>query len=276
MTRTLLFLILLSPTLATAQDEGKLFADFTVGAGWSVQVAIQNNSTKDRLTGWLLARDGDSRTLDIFGPTQPMGLFGGEAVPVSIPPNGTAVYKSLDEGDLVRGTVLILKTSETGPFEENVLSALLTYRNTESGLEVSVPPFDLDPVFFGTELAYSIFIEETSQIGTGLALWKNLDSEVCMTLFEEDGSIFETSDGRGDSSCLSDEGQHYVKTIPEYFDGWDFPDDFKGRLFIWVVDKKSGLDGVVFGQALRYSKNPEKPSLSAIPWENSNLQRSLI
>ena len=141
-------------------------------------MAIQNNSVERPLRGVLLARDGEAVPLDIFGPLEPTLLFGGVGIKFEIPTGGTAIYQSPSGGELVRGTILVLQAPDPSPFEENALSAVLTYRQAETAMEVSVPPFDTSKPVFGTEQAYSIFIEETAEIGTGLALWRSPASEV--------------------------------------------------------------------------------------------------
>ena len=156
-------------------------------------MAIQNNSVERPLRGVLLARDGEAVSLDTFGPLEPTSLFGGVGVKFEIPTGGTAIYQSPSEGELVRGTILILQAPDPSPFEENTLSAVLTYRHAETGMEVSVPPLDTSKPVFGTEQAYSIFIEETAEIGTGLALWRSPTSEVCLRLFDENGNTLVTT-----------------------------------------------------------------------------------
>ena len=275
------FALVLSLCGLHGQDpDGKLFADFTSGGGWSVQVAIQNNSVERPLRGVLLARDGEAVPLDIFGPLEPTSLFGGVGIKFEIPTGGTAIYQSPSEGELVRGTILVLLAPDPSPFEENTLSAVLTYRYAETGMEVSVPPFDTSKPVLGTEQAYSIFIEETAEIGTGLALWRSPASEVCMRLFDENGNAL-LSEGLGGLHTIcyfpvSEDlfgraaffRRHRAATLPEWFHWWVFPEEFRGRLVVWARDKTFGSenDGFVFGQALRFSKNPNKPSLSAIPW----------
>ncbi len=277
MTRVAAALVFSLCELYGQEPDGKLFADFTSGDGWSVQVAIQNNSLERSLQGVLLARDDEAAPLDIFGPLEPTSLFGGVGIKFEIPRGGTAIYQSPSEGELVRGTILVLLAPDSSPFDENILSTVLTYRHLETGMEVSVTPFDTSKPVFGTEQAYSVFVEETAEIGTGLSLWKSPTNEVCLRLYDENGNAFVATNEYGyHTICyfpavidqLAFIRRHRAAVLPEWFRWWDFTEGFRGRLVIWVRDKTSGSenDGYVFGQALRFSKNPNKPSLSAIPW----------
>ena len=272
MKRSLLILALLS-RLSWGQGsemiDAKLFADFTAGDGWSAQVAVQNNSTRLDLEGWLLARDGEGETRDIFGKTQTMGFFGGRGIRLSIPPGGTKVFKSKARKSLLRGSVVVLQTSDQWYSDLNQLAVVLTYRHAQSGIEVSVPPLD----FNGTgqlgdfEMAYSVFVEESDAVGTGLAVWRTAGAKVCFVLFDEDGNRVEGENGWS-GVCYSGEDQHLTGTLPEFFDHWDFSEGFMGRLAVFVENETHGSynDGSLFGQGIRFSKDTQKPSLSAIPW----------
>ena len=86
-----------------------------------------------------------------------------------IPPLGTRVLKSNEshgevgqpspsEREFRRGWIVV-KTDTAS------VSGLLTYRNADTGLEVSVEPVELGNHF-------ALFVEESSGIGTGLAIFK--------------------------------------------------------------------------------------------------------
>ena len=151
-------------------------------------------------------------------------------------------------------------------------SAVLTYRNDATGIEVTVPPLtvdDLTPPFFNDEVAYSIFVEETSTVTTGLALWKTPESEVCMWLEDLNGNSLRNSE-ENNTICYSpsygDHFSHVAQMLPEWFPGWDFSEGVQGRLVVMVRDNTfgpKGNDGMVIPMGLR--ANRTSGAISAVP-----------
>ena len=258
--------------LADAEDF-VFFADFVIGSGWTFQLAISNNSPTTYLNGVM------GVTVDASDPRRASfeEAFQAGTVPFfTLPPGGTKIYNEwpnvpLDE--VIRGGVLVVQLTEFPVFQRDtqMMSAVLTYRNDETKIEVTVPPLrfeDLIPPFFNDEVAYSIFVEETDAVTTGLALWKNPDNEVCMGLDGLDGKPFQTPEGH-DLRCFSpaydDRFSHLAQMLPEWFPGWDFSGGFQGRLVVAVSDKTfgKGNDGLVIPMGLR--ANRTSGAISAVP-----------
>ena len=249
------------------------FADFVIGSGWTFQIAISNNSPTTYLNGVMgVAVDAS----DSGGVSFKEALEAGFLPSFTLPPGGTKIYTEwpnvpLDE--VIRGGVLVVQLTEFPAFQRDtqMMSAVLTYRNDETKTEITVPPVrfkDLSPPFFNDEVAYSIFVEETDAVTTGLALWKSPDNEVCMGLDGLDGESFQSSEGY-DLSCFSpthdDFFNHLAQLLPEWFPGWDFSGGFQGRLVIAVSDKTfgKGNDGLVIPMGLR--ANRASGVMSAVP-----------
>ena len=206
------------------------FADFVIGSGWTFQIAISNNSPTTYLNGVMgVAVDAS----DSGGVSFKEALEAGFLPSFTLPPGGTKIYTEwpnvpLDE--VIRGGVLVVQLTEFPAFQSDtqMMSAVLTYRNDETKTEITVPPVrfkDLIPPFFNDEVAYSIFVEETDAVTTGLALWKSPDNEVCMGLDGLDGESFQSSEGY-DLWCFGptddDFFNHLAQMLPEWFPGWDF------------------------------------------------------
>ena len=249
------------------------FADFVVGAGWSFQVAVSNNSPTDSMV---------VTTAIAVDVNHELGVTWEEALDddliefVTIPPGGTIVYDEwpgVPPGKVVRGGVIVLQFSGFPAFQDDaqLLSAVLTYRNDASGIEVTVPPLtfeDLTPPFFNDEAAYSIFVEETSTVTTGVALWKTPKDEICMWLTGLDGRLLQNPE-RHDTICYApehgDRFSHSVGMLPEWFPDWDFSEGFQGRLVVAVSDNTFGFanDGLVIPMGLR--ANRVSGAISAVP-----------
>ena len=258
-------------------EDAVFFADFVVGAGWSFQVAVSNNSPTRSLTGLLgVAVD----------KSMPGAVSWGDAINsggvrfFSLPPGGTRIFDNTQEGGLpapaegfVRGGLIILQLSGFAAFESDsqMLSAVLTYRNDATGMEVSVPPLryeDLEPPFFNAEPAYAIFVEESETVSSGVALWKSPENEVCMHLVGLDGQLFQNPEGH-DTICYApqhgDQFTHSASMLAEWFPDWDFSEGFQGRLVIYVQDNTfgKGNDGISVPLGLRASK--VSGTMSAMP-----------
>lgn len=248
------------------------FADFVLGAGWSFQVAISNNSPTTYLNGRLgVAVDVNHEQAVSWQEAIESGSF-----PIfTIPPGGTKIYNEWAKSPdgVIRGGLLLLQLTDFPAFEDDtqMMSAVLTYRNDATGIEVTVPPLgadDLAPPFFSNEVAYSIFVEETADVTTGLAMWKDPANEVCLGLAGLDGRLYQSTEGY-DLQCFSprygDDWSHYATMLPEWFPSWDFSEGFQGRLLVLVVDNKfgKGNDGLVVPMGLRANRN--SGSISAVP-----------
>ena len=135
------------------------------------------------------------------------------------------------------------------------VSGLLTYRNAETGIEVSVEPAELGSHF-------ALFVEESSGIGTGLAIFKpDPSSTIEFRIYGEDGinplgERFSTHPIGGKTF------QQAALSIPRWFalDGIDteFLKNFQGLLVL------RSEDGSLFAPlGIRFGKQGE--SLSAVP-----------
>ena len=251
-----------------------MFADFVIGSGWTFQLAISNNSPTTAVDGFM------GVLVDTAHPQARSfeDAFNAGLIPLfSLPPGGTKVYTEWpNTGDIdeaIRGGIVVVQRTEFPAFENDtqMTSAVLTYRHDASGIEVTVPPLavrDLIPPFFNDEVAYSIFVEETSTVTTGVALWKTQDSEICMGLAGLNGTFFQ--DPRGNNlACYApehgDRFTHSARMLPEWFPGWDFSGGFQGRLVVSVSDNTFGRvnDGLVIPMGLR--ANRTSGAISAVP-----------
>ena len=212
-----------------------------------------------------------------FAVTWKEALETGSAPSFLIPPGGTNLYNewpNIPSGVVVRDGVIIVQTSAFPSFETDtqMMSAVLTYRNDATGIEVTVPPLrveDFTPPFFNDEVAYSMFVEESADVSTGLALWKDPTNEVCLWLDNLDGVPFENDEGY-DAVCYGpeydDHFNHSAQMLPEWFQGWDFSEGFQGRLVVMVRDHTfgpKGNDGLVVPMGLR--ANLASGAISAMP-----------
>ena len=131
------------------------------------------------------------------------------------------------------------------------VSGLLTYRNAGTGLEVSVEPVELARHF-------ALFVEESSDIGTGLAIFKpDPSSRIGFRIHDEDGI-----NPLGEGFVRVGDFNQAARTIPEWFamDGIDteFLQNFQGILLLRSED--ASLFAPV---GIRFGKRGE--SLSAVP-----------
>ena len=252
-----------------------IFADFVIGSGWTFQLAITNNSPTTTLNGFtgILVDTSNPRAVGFER------AFASGSVPLfTILPGGTKIYTewptAIDDDELIRGGVVVAQITEFPAFERDtqMTSAVLTYRNDSTGIEVTVPPLtvnDLTPPFFNDELAYSIFVEETPTVTTGVALWKSPENEVCMGLAGLNGRLFQNPEGY-DLRCFGpeygDRFAHVAQMLPEWFPSWDFSGGFQGSLVVAVTDRTfgpKGNDGLVIPMGLR--ANRTSGAISAVP-----------
>lgn len=212
------------------------FPDFVDGGGWSVQLVLSNTGAAiDDATVVVSVYDSDGEPIQRFFNTESS---------FEIPSLGSRLMRSFGTGDIRRGWIEV----ET---DSSAVSGLLTYRNTQSGVEVGVNPVELGSQF-------ALFVEESSEIGTGLAIFKP-ESEPAIELRIRDEDGRDPLDGvfvpRGDFHQLA-------RTMSEWFrvEGVDteFLRDFRGLLFL------RSEDGSLFAPlGLRFGKRTG--SLSAVP-----------
>ena len=215
------------------------FPDYVDGGGWSVQLAVSNIDTTAAAAVIVTAYDKEGQPIP--------GFFDSEAT-FEIPALGSRVLRSTGVGEIRRGWIEV-KTDTAS------VSGLLTYRNTGTGLEVSV-----EPVEFGSHFA--LFVEESSGIGTGLAIFKpDPASTIEFRIRDEDG-INPLGEGFVTHPVGGETFQQRVGSIPEWFDvdgiDTEFLNDFRGLLFLRTEDGSSFAPlGIRFGR--------QGESLSSVP-----------
>ena len=214
------------------------FPDYVDGGSWSVQLVLSNVGPEAAAAVVeVYGQDGQSVT-DLFDSGSML----------EIPALGSRVLGSTGGGDIRRGWIQVRTDTSS-------VSGLMTYRNSQSGIEVGVQP--IQP---GSQFA--LFVEETSQIGTGLAIFKPpifnpgapTGREIEFQIRDEEGK-----DPIGQGLVWGDFHQQ-AQTLPEWFDRVDtkFLTDFRGLLFLRSTD---GSEFAPLG--LRFGK--QKGSLSAVP-----------
>ena len=218
----------------TQQPQGTLlyFPDYVEGGGWSVQLMLGNIDPTRSVQVVVEAYDPEGQTVP--------GLFESGS-PFEIPPRGSRVLRSAGAGATRRGWIEVRA-------EPGSVNGLLTYRNSESGVEVGVQPVQLRDQF-------ALFVEETSEIGTGLAIFKpDASPEIEFQIRDEAGS-----DPIGEVLRWGDFRQQAL-TLPQWFEGVDtgFLTDFRGLLFLRAADDSSFAP-----LGLRFGKRKE--STSAVP-----------
>ena len=211
------------------------FPDYVDGGGWSVQLAVSNIDTTAAAAVVVTAYDQEGQPIP--------GFFDSEAT-FEIPALGNRVLRSTGVGETRRGWI------EVGTDAASV-NGLLTYRNAATGLEVSVEPVELGSHF-------ALFVEESSGIGTGLAIFNpDPSSGIEFRIYDEDGI-----NPLGEGFARVGDFNQAARTIPEWFamDGIDteFLKDFRGLLFLRAED------GSLFAPlGIRFGKQGE--SLSSVP-----------
>ena len=198
------------------------FPDYVVGSGWSVQLALGN----------IDAAAAAEVVVEVYdqGGAPIRGLFDSGSA-FEIPPLGSRVLRSDGEGSLRRGWIQVRNPSTT-------VRGLLTYRHSETGVEVGVEPVPLGKRF-------ALFVEDSADVGTGLAIFKSQrDTGIEFDIRDQAGrNPLEEVLTRGDF-------QQQAGTLPEWFEGagGEFLGDFRGLLFLRAVDGASfaplGLRGV--------------------------------
>ena len=212
------------------------FPDYVDGGEWSVQLALSHIAAADEDAAVLVT------AYDQGG--QPIPGFFDFDDPFEIPPLGTRVFRSAGAGEVRRGWIEVRTDTAS-------VSGLLTYRNTETGLEVSVEPVELGNHF-------ALFVEESSGIGTGLAIFKpDPSSTIEFRIYGEDGI-----NPLGEGLARVGNFNQVARTIPEWFDAdginTEFLQNFRGILLL------RSEDGSLFAPVgIRFGKRGE--SLSSVP-----------
>ena len=212
------------------------FPDYVDGGEWSVQLALSHIAAADEDAAVLVtAYDREGQPIPGFFDSE--GTFG-------IPPLGTRILRSAGVGEIRRGWIEVRTDTAS-------VSGLLTYRNTETGLEVSVEPVELGNHF-------ALVVEESSGIGTGLAIFKpDPSSTIEFRIYGEDGI-----NPLGEGLARVGNFNQVARTIPEWFDAdginTEFLQDFRGILLL------RSEDGSLFAPiGIRFGKRGE--SLSSVP-----------
>lgn len=219
----------------TPSDTTLYFPDYVDGDGWSVQLVLINVSATTSASVTVSVNDQSGQVV--------RNLFNSR-LSFEVPSQGNRVLKSDGTGNIRRGWIEV--HAATGS-----VSGLLTYRHIETGIEVAV-----EPVALGNHFA--LFVEETSDIGTGMAIFKPEASPTLELRIRD-----EAGDDPLDGTFITWRGfNQQALTIPEWFDvsGVDrgFLRDFRGVLFIRSED-----DSLFAPLGLRFGK--KKGSLSAVP-----------
>ena len=218
----------------TSSETTLYFPDYVDGAGWSVQLVLSNIGIAD-----------EDATVDVYDSDgkRVRDLFDSEGT-IEIPSLGSRVLRSAGAGAVRRGWIEV----EIGSAS---ISGLLTYRHAQSGIEVGVKPVTLGSHF-------ALFVEESSDIGTGLAIFKP-DSSPRIELRIRDEA------GKDPLRVMFVSWRNFhqrARTIPEWFDvegvDTEFLRDFRGLLFLRTED---GSPFAPLG--LRFGKRTG--SLSAVP-----------
>ena len=212
------------------------FPDYVDGGGWSVQLALSHIAAATEDAEIIVtAYDREGQPIPGFFDSE--GTFG-------IPSLGTQILRSTGLGAIRRGWIEVQTDTAS-------VSGLLTYRNARTGLEVSVEPVELGNHF-------ALFVEESSGIGTGLAIFKpDPSSTIEFRIYGEDGI-----NPLGEGLARVGNFNQVARTIPEWFDAdginTEFLQDFRGILLL------RSEDGSLFAPiGIRFGKRGE--SLSSVP-----------
>ena len=208
------------------------FPDYVDGGGWSIQLVLSNV-------------DPDAAAevrVEVYDPEgQPvLDLFDSDLA-LEVPALGTRVLRSTGSGVIRRGWIQVRTDAAT-------VGGLLTYRETQTGIEVGVEPVQLGKQF-------ALFVEESETIGAGLALFKpEASSGIEFQLRDEAGM-----DPIGEILTRGNFHQR-ARTLPEWLEGTDprILRDFRGLLFLRATDGSSFAP-----VGLRFGKR--QGALSAVP-----------
>ena len=211
------------------------FPDYVDGDGWAVELALSNVNASVAAVA----------VVEVYGQDgQPvLDLFDSES-PIEIPSFGSRVLRSAGAGPIRRGWIQV----RTDPAS---VTGLLTYRQTGTGVEVSVEPVELGNRF-------ALFVEESDTLGSGLAIFKpEASSGIELQIRDEEGN----DPLEGEFPPRRDFNQAAL-TLPEWFGvegvDTDFLMDFRGLLFVGTANGSQFASlGLRFGKRI--------PALSAVP-----------
>ena len=211
------------------------FPDYVDGGGWSVQLVLSNVDP---------AAAAEVRA-EVYDPEgQPvLDLFDSDLT-LEVPALGSRVLRSSGTGAIRRGWIQVRARTDS-------VSGLLTYRHSQSGIEVGVQPVELGPQF-------ALFVEESPTVGAGVAVYKpDVPPRLELRIRDEDGN----DPLEGEVVSWGDFHQA-ARTLPEWFavEGIDtgFLGDFRGLLFLGTEDESPFAP-----LGLRFGKKTS--SLSAVP-----------
>ena len=211
------------------------FPDYVDGGGWSVQLVLSNVDP---------AAAAEVRA-EVYDPEgQPvLDLFDSDLT-LEVPALGSRVLRSSGTGAIRRGWIQVRARTDS-------VSGLLTYRHSQSGIEVGVQPVELGPQF-------ALFVEESPTVGAGVAVYKpDVPPRLELRIRDEDGN--DPLEGEVVSWGDFHQAAH---TLREWFsvEGVDtgFLDDFRGLLFLETEDESPFAP-----LGLRFGKRTS--SLSAVP-----------
>ncbi len=220
----------------TSSSSTLYFPDYVDGGGWSVQLVLSNIGT---------AAEDATVVVEVFDPAgRPVRDLFDSSGTLKIPSLGNRVLRSSGVGGIRRGWIQVRPDTDT-------VSGLLTYRHTQTGIEVGV-----EPVALGNHFA--LFVEESSDIGTGMAIFKpDASPAIELRIRDEAGN-----DPLGGRFVRWRNFHQRAHTIPEWFKvegvATEFLSDFRGLLFLRTED---GSPFAPLG--LRFGKTTG--SLSAVP-----------
>ena len=194
------------------------FPDYVDGEGWSVQLVLNNIDPARGAPVEVEVFDQQGRPVPRFFDSE--GSF-------EIPARGSRILRSPGERSIQRGWIQV--ETESAP-----IHGLLTYRHAESGIEVGVEPVALSDHF-------ALFVEESSEIGTGLAIFKPDASSEIEFQFRDEAGL----DPLG-RVLTQGNFQQRARVIPEWFAGVDTGFLDRGLLFLRAAEfqfrDEAGLD----------------------------------
>ena len=221
-----------------AQEPGETtlyFPDYVDGGGWSVQLVLSNVDPEAAA----------EVRVDVYDPDgQPVRDLFDSDLTLEIPSLGSRVLRSAGGGTIRRGWIEVQTRSAA-------VSGLLTYRDTQSGIEVGVKPVALGQRF-------ALFVEESPTVGAGVAVYKtDAAARVELRIRNEEGH-----DPLEGGVVRWGDFRQAARTLPEWFDvpgvDTEFLRDFRGLLFLETEDDSRFAPlGLRFGKATS--------SLSAVP-----------
>ena len=220
----------------TSSETTLYFPDYVDGAGWSVQLVLSNIGIAD---------EDATVVVEVFDQAgQPVRDLFVSSGTVTIPSLGNRVLRSGGTGEVRRGWIQVRTDTDS-------VSGMLTYSHIQTGIEVGVEPVELGSHF-------ALFVEESSDIGTGLAIFKpDASPRIELRIRDEAGN--DPLDG-----VFVPHGDFHqrARTMAEWFgvEGVDtgFLRDFRGLLFLRTED------GSLFAPlGLRFGR--PTGSLSAVP-----------